>query len=79
MRPSELGCWLALWKVDPWGEQRADLRQAFTSYAVSAGTLKKEKGKWALEDFMPYAEKVVKSDEDILRERFASRIVKKKG
>ena len=79
MRPSELVLWRALWVADPWDEQRADLRQAQTSLAIAMGTLKKSRGqKWGLKDFMPYIEKVEKSDIDMLRERFADRIQKGK-
>jgi hypothetical protein len=77
MRPSELGQWIALWRTDPWGEQRADLRQAFTSHLVAAGTLKKSSGKWELADFMPYAVKPEKTELDVLRERFGARVQRK--
>jgi hypothetical protein len=78
MRPSELGLWLALWETDPWGEQRADLRQAMTSRAVSQTALKRiGGGEWALTDFMPYLEKTEPTDKDRLRQQFARRIERK--
>ena len=57
MRPSELGLWAALWSIDPWGEQRADLRSAITSYVVAETRRdpKKKSSPFKPRDFMPYA------------------------
>lgn len=80
MRRSELGLWWALWQRDPWGEQRADLRAGQTTMAVAAAWLKKSRGaRWEIWDFLPYATKPVKKGIDMLRERFAHRIVSKKA
>lgn len=55
MRPSELGYWAALWSIDPWSRERADLGHAQVALAVSAGLLKKTGGgAFRLKDFMPY-------------------------
>lgn len=59
MRPSQLAEWLALYAVDPWGEQRADLRSG-----IVASTLanihrdpKQKPQPFTAQDFMPYAER----------------------
>jgi hypothetical protein len=81
MRPSELGVWLAIWNREPWDEARADLRSAIVAMQVSTAGLKppSRKGRWQLDDFMPYAEKPpALSEIDELRKRFGDR-VKRKG
>ena len=56
MRPSELGNWLALWQISPWGEDRADLRSG-----IVASTLanihrddKKRPEPFSAHEFMPF-------------------------
>lgn len=57
MRPSELGLWEALWAIDPWGPQRAEMSHAVVASTVASGLLKKAGGgRWKLSDFMPYYE-----------------------
>jgi len=57
MRPSELGMWEALWAIDPWGGQRADVGHAMVASTVAAGLLKKTGGgNFKLSDFMAYYE-----------------------
>ena len=57
MRPSELGEWEALWLIDPWGPQRADVGHAIVASTVAGGLLKKAGGgRWKLSDFLPYYE-----------------------
>ena len=57
MTPSELGEWEALWAIDPWGPQRADVGHAIVASTVAGGLLKKAGGgRWKLSDFMPYYE-----------------------
>lgn len=34
MTPSQLGEWLAYYEIDPWGEQRADLRAAIVATEI---------------------------------------------
>lgn len=48
---SELPYWFALYELDPWGEQRADFRQAITTTAI-ANSMGGAKAKPA--DFMAY-------------------------
>jgi hypothetical protein len=50
---SELPYWFALYELDPWGEQRADFRQAITTTAI-ANTMGGGKAKPA--DFMAYTD-----------------------
>lgn len=56
MSPRELGLWAALWHIDPWGELRADLRNAITSYVVaeSGRNTKAKSTPFRPRDFMPY-------------------------
>jgi len=35
LRPSELGYYWALWQIDPWGEQRADLRSGIVASTIA--------------------------------------------
>jgi hypothetical protein len=80
MRPSEFGLWCALYKQEPWGEQRADLRAAINTSVlanVNRNTKKKHEPFTPL-DFMPYAEKPRQSELNRLRGMFGNRI-KPKG
>ena len=55
----ELWLWAALWEIDPWGEQRADLRNALTTYVI-AETKRNPRRKstpYRPFDFMPYAQR----------------------
>ena len=53
----ELGLWAAQWSIDPWGEERADLRSAITSYVLAEVNRnpKKKSSPFKPKDFMPYA------------------------
>lgn len=56
LRPSELGLWAALWAIDPWGEDRADLRSGMIS-SVLANVNRNPKRRsepFLPMDFMPY-------------------------
>lgn len=58
LRPSELGLWAALWRIEPWGEDRADLRSGIVA-SVMANIWRDSKKKpepFSAEDFMPYRE-----------------------
>jgi hypothetical protein len=77
MRPSEFGMWLALWKLEPWDEQRADLRVGQVALQVSRSWLKKAAfgGEWSINDFLPFRRKPKElSDIEKLRTRFAAKI-----
>ena len=55
MQPHHLGEWLALYKIDPWGEFRADLRMGIQA-AVVANVNRDSKRKpdaYTPADFMP--------------------------
>lgn len=57
MRPSTFAMWQALWHIDPWGQERADLQAAVVARAIAAGLLKKSGGgDWSYRDFMPLAQ-----------------------
>lgn len=69
MRPSELGMWEALWAIDPWGPQRADVGHAMVAATVAAGLLKRPgNGRFKLSDFMAYYE-APPADPEALSER----------
>jgi hypothetical protein len=55
----ELGLWAAKWETDPWGEERADLRNAVTTYVVAEvnRNRKVKATPYKPLDFMPYAQK----------------------
>lgn len=55
MRPSVFGTWAAFWAINPWGEERADLRSAIVAQQVSRGLMKKNVGDWRRDEFMPFA------------------------
>lgn len=61
LRPSELGLWAALYSIDPWGEQRADLRAAIgTSVLAESNRNPKVRAEpYTSEDFMPYSPKKI--------------------
>lgn len=53
-----MGEWLAYFRLDPWGESRADLRAAIVASTVAnAMARKKGGGHFKPEDFMPYLER----------------------
>lgn len=59
----ELGTWAALWEIDPWGEERADLRNAYTTYVI-AETHRHPKVRstpYKPMDFMPYSQRDAKA------------------
>jgi hypothetical protein len=49
MDSRELTEWRAYYNIDPWGEERADLRQAQTSAIMASAFDKKQ---WQVKDFM---------------------------
>lgn len=58
MSLAELGLWRAKWRTSPWGDTRADLRQAVTSYGIHAAWIKKRGGgHWSISDFLPFMRK----------------------
>lgn len=59
LSPSELGTWAALYRLDPWGEMRADLR-AGIGHALLANINRDSKQRpqpFSAADFMPYGER----------------------
>lgn len=72
MTAEEFGLWAALYRLDPWGEQRADLRSAVVAATVAnyAGmTRSKSAGPAKPADFMPYVERddAVQHDPDPMK------------
>ena len=58
MSTVELGTWLALYGIDPWGEERADLRAGI----IASQLWNVHGNKSVPADFMPYAERETKPD-----------------
>jgi len=58
MRPSTLGLWLAMYAIDPWDDNRADLRAGEIAAAVVnvQGGKKQDGTHFLARDFMPYAD-----------------------
>lgn len=55
MRPSELGYFAALYRIDPWGEQRADLRAGIVaSTMANINRDPKKTPPFKATQFMPY-------------------------
>ena len=69
VRPSVLGTWAALYQIDPWGEERADLRSGIVASTV-ANAMAKKRGGGAFKpvDFMPYYEPPARDPEAMFRQ-----------
>lgn len=59
MSSAEFAEWMAFYTIEPFGEERADLRQAMTTSAVNNSIQAQAKTpKWTKpEDFMPFSNK----------------------
>lgn len=59
MSSAEFSEWMAYYSIEPFGEERADLRQALTTSAVHNGIQAQTKNpKWTNpKDFMPFTDK----------------------
>ena len=69
----EFAEWMAFYRMDPWGEERADVRMAQLC-AMYANVNKGKRGKqYKIEDFMLFAEKP--SDKKPMRGEVASAMV----
>lgn len=77
----ELGQWWALWQIDPWGEERADLRSGITDYVIAETNRdpRKRSQPFSPRDFMPYVEKKQPSLASRVRAVLKSFPSKKKG
>jgi hypothetical protein len=63
---AELALYQCYYKLEPWGEQRADIRTASqTSFIASAtGVTKQSGGKFTTEDFMLFRDKPKKEESE---------------
>lgn len=59
MSSREFSEWMAFYEIEPFGEERADLRQALTTSAVhNSIQAQTKRPKWTKpEDFMPFSDK----------------------
>lgn len=71
MSSYEFSEWMAYYKIDPFGEDRADFRNAIM--CVLFGNAHKKKGarRFRIADFMPKWEKVVQTAKDMQKTLFA--------
>ena len=55
MSAKQLREWMEFYRIDPWSEERADIRAAIVAHtvAVSSGASRKDKRPMKIEDFMP--------------------------
>ena len=80
MRPSEFGIWMAMWRISPWDDERADIHAAQIALQVSRSGLVKKGGDWDINDFLPYRRKPKElSDVEKLRKQFGSRVVRQRN
>jgi hypothetical protein len=75
----ELCLWAALWDIDPWGEERADLRNAMTTHVLAETNrnTKKKLTPYRVADFMPYVQRDEKAKGRDLSERLKAAFPKK--
>lgn len=57
LSPEEYAHWLALFRVDPWGEQRADLRAGIIAATIANVNRGKNTQAFKPNKFMPYIPK----------------------
>jgi hypothetical protein len=53
MTAKELGEWMSYYKLNPFGERRADVRQAITSCVIANANRGKNQAPFTVEQFMP--------------------------
>lgn len=71
LRPSELGLWAALYSIDPWGEQRGDLRAAIVASLIANVNrdTKRRPEPFRPDDFMPYRQRDARAEQQDLSRR----------
>lgn len=57
MRPSELGMWAAFYTVDPWTEERADMRAGIVASTLANVHRGRNTRAFSAADFMPFRER----------------------
>lgn len=69
--------WMAYYRIDPFGEDRADLRQAMTTAAVhNTIEAQRKNPKWKkATDFLPFAESPEKDDEPATPEELKGKLL----
>ncbi len=63
----ELTEWAAYYQVEPFGEERADLRSAIVATNIANGNRAKGQKPYKIEDFMPKFEKKSQSREEMIQ------------
>ena len=74
---AEEASWIALYRADPWGEQRGDMRSALITKFIHDTHSRKPK---KLQDFMLFSDRPSErtSDSEVLRENFERLIERQK-
>lgn len=77
----QLGLWAALRKINPWGENRADLRLAILcALLANINTDPKKRSKpWSFRDFMPYMQMTPAELEAEVGDRIQAALAEFKG
>lgn len=80
MRPSELGRWVALNAIDPFGESRADLRAGIVASVIANVNRdpKKRSEPFRAQDFMPFQVTQAKSPLPALVRAWLAPLIRKK-
>lgn len=66
----EFAEWAAYYRIEPWGEERADLRSGIQSATIANCNRGKNQQPFSPADFMPFAETKPESGEDEIRAKF---------
>lgn len=67
--------WEALYRIDPWGEERSDIRSAIIAYTFALAHSKRGR-KPKLEDFMPNYERLENKRSGMPDQIFAANLLK---
>lgn len=66
MSSAEFTEWMAFYQLEPFGEERADLRSAIVATTVANAHRGKHQRPYRVEEFMPRFERYPKSPEEML-------------
>lgn len=70
MDAEEFKYWMAYYAIDPWGEERSDIRSAIVAATVSNSNPYRRGRSARVDDFLPYADTRARemTDEEMMRE-----------
>jgi hypothetical protein len=61
---AQMAEWEAFWRIDPWGEERADLRAGIVASTVANANRGSKTKAFRPVDFMPYADRTAQARAD---------------